>query len=70
LSKNNSSKNNNLNKLIIYYGDFTFKNSALDMISLLKKDIKKEDLDLLQDTIITSLYTLLAPRRNLDFTEL
>ncbi len=40
LSKNNSSKNNNLNKLIIYYGDFTFKNSALDMISLLKKEIK------------------------------
>jgi hypothetical protein len=40
LSKNNSSKNKNLNKLIIYYGDFTFKNSALDMVSLLKKDIK------------------------------
>ena len=36
----NSSKNNNLNKLIIYYGDFTFKNSALDMVSLLKKEIK------------------------------
>ena len=40
LSKNNVSKNNNLNKLIIYYGDFTFKNSALDMVSLLKKEIK------------------------------
>jgi hypothetical protein len=40
LSKNNSSKNNNFNKLIIYYGDFTFKNSALDMLSLLKKEIK------------------------------
>jgi hypothetical protein len=40
LSKNNSSKNINLNKLIIYYGDFTFKNSALDMVSLLKKEIK------------------------------
>jgi hypothetical protein len=40
LSKNNSSKNNNLNKLIIYYGDFTLKNSALDMVSLLKKEIK------------------------------
>ena len=40
LSKNNSSKNNNLNKLIIYYGDFTFKNSALDMVSLLKIEIK------------------------------
>jgi hypothetical protein len=40
LSKNNSSKNNNLNKLIIYYGDFTIKNSALDMVSLLKKEIK------------------------------
>ncbi len=40
LSKSNSSKNNNLNKLIIYYGDFTFKNSALDMVSLLKREIK------------------------------
>jgi hypothetical protein len=40
LSKNNVSKNINLNKLIIYYGDFTFKNSALDMVSLLKKEIK------------------------------
>jgi hypothetical protein len=40
LSKNNSLKNNNLNKLIIYYGDFAFKNSALDMVSLLKKEIK------------------------------
>ena len=40
LSKNNSSRNNNLNKLIIYYGDFTFKNSALDTVSLLKKEIK------------------------------
>jgi hypothetical protein len=40
LSKNIVSKNNNLNKLIIYYGDFTFKNSALDMVSLLKKEIK------------------------------
>ena len=40
LSKNNVSKNNNLNKLIIYYGDFTFKNSALDMVILLKKNIK------------------------------
>jgi hypothetical protein len=40
LSKNNSSKKKNLNKLIIYYGDFTFKNSALDMVNLLKKEIK------------------------------
>jgi GTPase SAR1 family protein len=40
LSKNNSSKNNNLNKLIIYYGDFSLKNSALDIVSLLKKEIK------------------------------
>ena len=39
-SKNKSSKNNNLNKLIIYYGDYTFKNSALDMVSLLKNEIK------------------------------
>ena len=40
LSKNNSSKDNNLKKIIIYYGDFAFKNSALDMVSLLKKEIK------------------------------
>ena len=40
LSKSNSSKDNNLKKIIIYYGDFTFKNSALDMVSLLKKEIK------------------------------
>jgi len=40
LSKNNSSKKTNLNKLIIYYGDFTFKNSALDMVNLIKKEIK------------------------------
>ena len=40
LSKNNFSKDNNLKKIIIYYGDFTFKNSALDMVSLLKKEIK------------------------------
>ena len=29
-------------KLIIYYGDYTFRNSALDMVSLLKKEIKNE----------------------------
>jgi hypothetical protein len=40
LSKSNSSKDNNLKKIIIYYGDFVFKNSALDMVSLLKKEIK------------------------------
>jgi len=40
LSKNNSSKDYNLKKIIIYYGDFTFKNSALDLVSLLKKETK------------------------------
>ena len=40
LSKSNSSKDNNLKKIIIYYGDFAFKNSALDMVSLFKKEIK------------------------------
>ena len=40
LSKSNSSKDNNLKKIIIYYGDFAFKNSALDMVILLKKEIK------------------------------
>ena len=40
LSKSNSSKDNNLKKIIIYYGDFAFKNSALDMVGFLKKEIK------------------------------
>ncbi|MSP06386.1 MAG: hypothetical protein EXR13_02295 [Candidatus Fonsibacter sp.] len=40
LSKNVPSKKNSLNKIIIYYGDFVFKNSALDMVSLLKNEIK------------------------------
>ena len=40
LSKNNYSSDNSLKKIIIFYGDFTFKNSALDMVSLLKKEIK------------------------------
>ena len=40
LSKNNSLKDNNLKKIIIYYGDFTFKSTALDMVSLLKTEIK------------------------------
>jgi hypothetical protein len=40
LSKNNYSTDNSLKKIIIFYGDFTFKNSALDMVSLLKKEIK------------------------------
>ncbi|NCU71188.1 MAG: hypothetical protein EBV56_03480, partial [Candidatus Fonsibacter lacus] len=38
--KNNYSTDNSLKKIIIFYGDFTFKNSALDMVSLLKKEIK------------------------------
>jgi hypothetical protein len=33
-----------------------------------KSEVSKAILDLLQDTIITSLYTLILPRRNLDFT--
>ena len=40
LSKNNYSTDNSLKKIIIFYGDFTYKNSALDMVSLLKKEIK------------------------------
>jgi len=48
LSKNNSSKKDNLNKLIIYYGDYTFKNSALDMVSLLKKEIKNLNPNVIQ----------------------
>ncbi len=39
LSKNKTSKDSNQKKIIIYYGDFTFKNTALDMVSLLKKEI-------------------------------
>lgn len=36
---------------------------------ILKKNVTKEYLDLLQDTIIASIYTLMSPRRNLDYTE-
>lgn len=37
---------------------------------ILKKNVTKEYLDLLQDTIIVSLYTLMSPRRNTDYTEM
>lgn len=40
LSKNNNLNENSLKKIIIFYGDFIYKNSALDMVSLLKKEIK------------------------------
>ena len=40
LSKNSFLKDSNIRKITIYYGDFAFKSSALDMISLLKKEIK------------------------------
>ena len=40
LSKNNFSNENVLKKITIFYGDFIFKNSALDLVSLLKKEIK------------------------------
>ncbi len=39
-SKSSNYKNDNLKNVSIYYGDFTFKNTALDMVSLLKKEIK------------------------------
>lgn len=37
---------------------------------MLKKDATKANLELLQYTIITSLYTLIMPRRNADYTEM
>lgn len=39
LSKNKKSTNIKLKKIEIFYGDFIYKNSALDMVSLLKKEI-------------------------------
>ena len=48
LSKNKTSKDNSLKKVVIYYGDFTFKNSALDMVSLLKKEIKNVNPTIIQ----------------------
>ena len=48
LSKNKTSKDNTLKRVVIYYGDFTFKNSALDMVSLLKKEIKNVNPTIIQ----------------------
>jgi homoserine trans-succinylase len=48
LSKNKTSKDNSLKRVVIYYGDFTFKNSALDMVSLLKKEIKNVNPTIIQ----------------------
>lgn len=39
LSKNKKSTNIKLKKIEIFYGDFIYKNSALDMVNLLKKEI-------------------------------
>jgi hypothetical protein len=39
LSKNKKSTNTKLKQIEIFYGDFIYKNSALDMVSLLKKEI-------------------------------
>lgn len=39
LSKNKKSTDIKLKKIEIFYGDFIYKNSALDMVSLLKKEI-------------------------------
>jgi hypothetical protein len=39
LSKNKNKTEIKLNKIEIFYGDYTYKNSALDMVSLLKKEI-------------------------------
>lgn len=48
LSINKNSKDNSLKRVVIYYGDFTFKNSALDMVSLLKKEIKNVNPTIIQ----------------------
>ncbi len=39
LSKNKKNTDVKLKKIEIFYGDFIYKNSALDMVSLLKKEI-------------------------------
>ena len=39
LSKNKQTLDTKLKKIIIFYGDFIYKNSAQDMVSLLKKEI-------------------------------
>jgi len=48
LSKNKTSKDNSLKRVVIYYGDFTFKNTALDMVSLLKNEIKNVNPTIIQ----------------------
>ena len=47
LSRNNSSKDN-LSKIIIYYGDFSYKNSATDFANSLKKELKNINPNILQ----------------------
>ena len=44
------------------------KNKALFLFK--KKDLSKDDLNEIQNFIILSLYTLIPPRRSLDFTEM
>ena len=48
LSINKTSKDISLKRVVIYYGDFTFKNSAIDMVSLLKKEIKNVNPTIIQ----------------------
>jgi hypothetical protein len=48
LSTNNSSKDNLSKIIIIYYGDFSYKNSATDFANSLKKELKNINPNILQ----------------------
>ena len=48
LSRNNPSKDNLSKIIIIYYGDFSYKNSATDFANSLKKELKNINPNILQ----------------------
>jgi len=48
LSKNNNIKSNSLKKVVIYYGDFSYKNYATDFVNSLKKELKNVNPNIVQ----------------------
>ena len=48
LSKNNNIKSNSLKKVVIYYGDFSYKNYATDFANSLKKELKNVNPNIVQ----------------------
>jgi len=48
LSRNNSSRDNLSKIIIIYYGDFSYKNSAIDFANSLKRELKNINPNIIQ----------------------